>query len=91
MIGLHLWFLVGSILLPRVCLFFAWYGDPPFSQMESGFVVGQPWPALLWIFLPRVLVMIVIQSNLGFGMWFWIHLVAAIVVWGSCAANVSSS
>jgi len=91
MIDLPLWFLLGSIALPRACLFFAWYGDPPFNQMDAGFVVGQPWSALLWVFLPRVLVMIVIQANLGFGLWFWIYFVAAIVVWGSCAANVSSS
>jgi len=38
---------------------------------------------LLYIFLPRVLMLIYIVDNLGTSSpWFWIHLVVAIAVWG---------
>jgi hypothetical protein len=38
--------------------------------------------------LPRVLVLIFIHAHLGFTNWFWIHLVAAILVWSGSAAKV---
>jgi hypothetical protein len=40
----------------------------------------------LWVFLPRVLVLIFIHAHHGFDVWFWIHLVTAIVVWGRSGA-----
>jgi hypothetical protein len=87
---LPLWFLLGSLVFPRVCLFFAWYGDPPFNQMETSFVVGQPWSALLWVSLARILVLIVIQDNQGFSVWFFTHLVALVVVWFFCWVGIQS-
>jgi hypothetical protein len=77
-----LWFLIGSLFLPRVCLFFSWLGD-------WWLVVSQPWSALLWIFLPRVLVMILIHAHQGFSVWFWVHLVVALLVWGSSTSGAS--
>jgi len=77
---LPLWFLLGSLFIPRVCLFFAWWAD-------WWLVVGQPWSALLWVFLPRILVMMIIHAHLGYGVWFWVHLIVALCVWGGSASS----
>ena len=49
--------------------------------------VPQPWAAVLWAFLPRVLVLIFIHGHQGYNVWFWIHLVTAVVVWGGTGAS----
>jgi hypothetical protein len=37
---------------------------------------------LLYIFLPRLLMIIYIYDNIGWqNPWFWIHIVVAIIVW----------
>jgi len=80
--GIPFWFLVLSLFLPRLSLFIGWIH-------MWWFYVPQPWAAILWAFLPRVLVLILIQAHLGFTLWFWIHLVTALLVWsgGSSAAS----
>jgi hypothetical protein len=39
-------------------------------------------PPLVWLFLPRVLVLYLIYVDQGLSLWFLIHLVAAVLVWG---------
>jgi hypothetical protein len=73
--GMPLWFLVLSLFLPRLALFIGWLH-------LWWFFVPRVLATVLWIFLPRVLVLIFIYAHEGFQMWFWIHLVAAILVWG---------
>jgi hypothetical protein len=78
--GIPIWFLVLSLVLPRLSLFIGW--------IELWwFYIPQPWAALLWAFLPRVLVLIFIYEHLGLTAWFWIHLVVAILVWGGSGAS----
>src|ERR1700678_2182257 len=72
--GIPLWFLVLALVLPRLSLFIGWIH-------MWWFFVPQPWAAVLWAFLPRVLVLIFIHAHRGFDVWFLIHLVVAIVVW----------
>jgi hypothetical protein len=80
--ALPIWFLVLSLFLPRVALFVAWY--------EHWYlVVAQPWAAVLWVVLPRVLVLILIHAHQGFSNWFWLHLVAALIVWGGSGHKAS--
>ncbi len=80
--SLPVWFLVLAIFLPRVALFVEWFDQVRFPV---------PWPgdALLWIFLPRVLVLLMIYTRLGVGTWFWIHLLAAILTYSGGSREVA--
>ena len=78
--GIPIWFLVLSLFLPRLSLFIGWIH-------MWWFFVPQPWAAVLWACLPRVLVLIFIHAHQGFDFWFWIHLVTAILVWGGSGAS----
>lgn len=68
------WFLILSLFLPRVALFIGWVDGwaLPFGQVGA---------AILWLLLPRVLVLILIYQFQGLGLWFLIHLVVALAVW----------
>jgi hypothetical protein len=74
---LPLWFLVFALLLPRLALFLLWLGGPVASFHLHGLV-----PLLFAIFLPRVLVLYLIYLDQGISLWFIIHLVVALLVWG---------
>jgi hypothetical protein len=77
-----LWFLVLSLFLPRLALFIGWADG-------WGFGIA-PLPAiLLWAFLPRVLVLITVYLLQGIGLWFLVHLLAALVTWSGSAGYVS--
>ena len=56
--GIPLWFLVLALFLPRLSLFIGWIH-------MWWFFVPQPWAAVLWVFLPRVLVLIFIHAHQG--------------------------
>jgi hypothetical protein len=71
---LPLWFLVLSLFLPRLALFCAWFQQWTFPIVPIGSI-------LLWIFLPRVLVLIFIYLSQGISLWFLVHLVVALLVW----------
>jgi hypothetical protein len=78
-----LWFLVLSLFLPRLALFVGWFDGWSFG-------VHPPLAALLlWAFLPRVLVLISIYYVQGIGVWFFLHLFAAVVAWSGSAGAVS--
>jgi hypothetical protein len=80
---LPVWFLILSLFLPRLALFVEWWNNYPFPFV-------QPWRGLSWVFFPRLLVLIMIHENQGFSVWFWIHLVVAILALfggGSAATN----
>ena len=76
-----LWFLVLSLFLPRVALFLGWLEGWSFG------VTILP-ATLLWIFLPRVLVLISIYTLQGVGFWFLLHLIAALITWSGSAGVV---
>jgi hypothetical protein len=75
-----IWFLVLSLFLPRLSLFIGWLH-------AWVFFIAQPWLTVVWLILPRVLVLIFIHAHQGFSPWFFIHLVVAIMVWGGSAAS----
>jgi hypothetical protein len=66
-----LWFLVLSLIFPRITLLIAYCsGQIPSNTIPfwGDFIMA--------VILPRVLVMIYIAGNLGVNSpWFWIHLV----------------
>ena len=74
---LPFWFLVFALFLPRVALVVAWFegGLVPFHL--HGLV-----PLLFAIILPRVLVLFLIYVDQGLSLWFVIHLVVALLVFG---------
>ena len=74
---LPLWFLVFALFLPRLAMVVSWFqgGLTPFHL--HGII-----PLLLWAFLPRVLVLFLIYVDQGLSLWFVIHLVVALLVWG---------
>ena len=74
---LPLWFLVFSLFLPRVALAIAWLQGALFPFHLNGVV-----PLVIAVLLPRVLILYLIYTDQGLSLWFLIHLVAALVVWG---------
>ena len=66
-----LWFLVLSLILPRITLLIAWFSGsiPPNDIPFWG-------DFFMAVFVPRVLILIYIAGILGvMSAWFWIHLV----------------
>ena len=75
--SLPLWFLIFALFLPRIALFVLWLQTPLTPLPLHGIL-----PLLFAIFLPRVLVLYLIYLDQGISLWFIIHLVAALMVWG---------
>jgi hypothetical protein len=71
------WLLILTLFIPRIALVIAYFAN----QIPSNSIpfIGD---ILLFIFLPRVLMVIYIYDHLGWqSPWFWIHIVVAILVW----------
>jgi hypothetical protein len=68
------WFLVLSLLFPRITLLIAWCNNCiPLNTIPF-------WgDFFMTIFIPRILILIYIGTNMGCDSgWFWVHIVAAI-------------
>ncbi len=74
---LPLWFLVFSLFLPRIALALAWLQGVLAPFHLHGIV-----PLVIAVLLPRVLILFMIYTDQGFTLWFLIHLVVAVLVWG---------
>jgi hypothetical protein len=74
---LPLWFLVFALFLPRIALVVAWFQGVLVPFHLHGLV-----PLLFAIILPRVLVLFLIYVDQGLSLWFVIHLVVALLVFG---------
>ncbi len=74
---LPLWFLVFALFLPRLAMVLAWFQGMLVPFHLQGLV-----PLLFWLLLPRVLVLFLIYVDQGLSLWFVIHLVVALLVWG---------
>ncbi len=83
--ALPLWFLVISLFLPRLTIAFAWFTH----QLPSAHLPDLA-AILMWAIIPRVLMLIYIYINLGIGLWFVIHLVALLIVWGGSGRKASN-
>jgi hypothetical protein len=81
---LPLWFLVFSLLLPRLTLLVYWLqeGVGPF-HLHGWFAVAAA------VVLPRALVLYLIYKDQGISVWFVIHAIVALVVW-IASGNASS-
>jgi len=71
------WLLVVTLFLPRIALLIAYFSHQiPLNNIPF---IGD---LLLYIFLPRLLMVIYIYDNMGWeNPWFWIHIVVAVIVW----------
>lgn len=71
------WILVLTLFIPRISLLIAYFSHQiPVNNIPF---IGD---LLLYIFLPRLLMVIYIYDNMGWqNPWFWIHIVIAIIVW----------
>lgn len=74
---LPLWFLVFALFLPRIAMLVAWFQGTLAPFHLSGII-----PPLFWLFLPRILVLYLIYVDQGLTLWFLVHLVVALLVWG---------
>jgi hypothetical protein len=74
---LPLWFLVFALFLPRIAMVVAWLQGVLVPFHLNGII-----PPLFWLLLPRVLVLYLIYVDQGLTLWFLVHLVAALLVWG---------
>jgi hypothetical protein len=75
--ALPLWFLVFSLFLPRVALLLLWLESALTPFHLHGII-----PLIFAILLPRVLILFMIYVDQGISLWFIIHLVTALMVWG---------
>lgn len=74
---LPLWFLVFALFLPRIALALMWLEGMLLPFHLEGWI-----PLLFAILLPRVLVLYLIYVDQGISLWFLIHAVVAVLVWG---------
>jgi len=82
---LPFWFLVFALFLPRIALVVAW-----FQGVLIPFHFLQGWvPLVVAILIPRVLILYLIYVDQGFSLWFVIHLVVALLVWGGGGHRMS--
>lgn len=75
---LPLWFLVVALFLPRISLLLM-YVQHSLGHFEI--VVGVV-PLLFWLLLPRGLVLYLIYLDEGISLWFLLHLLVALTVFG---------
>jgi hypothetical protein len=74
---LPLWFLIFALFLPRIALLVLWL-EAPLGYFHLHGIL----PLLVAVFLPRLLVLYMIYLDQGISLWFILHLVAALMVWG---------
>src|SRR6202012_4551937 len=74
---LPLCFLVFTLFLPRIAMLLLWLQGSTLPFHLNGLL-----PLIVAVLLPRVLVLYMIYLDQGISLWFIIHLVVALVVWG---------
>jgi hypothetical protein len=79
---LPLWFLVLSLLLPRISLVIAYFQGEltPFSL--SGWI-----PPTLAVLIPRALILVLIFEDRGFGWWLFVHAAAMVCTYLSAGSK----
>jgi hypothetical protein len=75
-VRLPLWFLLASLLLPRISIVVAYYLDALAVYDLSGWV-----PPTLAVLIPRALVLILIFQDRGMSPWLLVHAIAMAMVY----------
>jgi hypothetical protein len=83
--SLPLWFLVLSLFLPRLCIFLAWlqHSMVHYIPVTVGLI-----PVIVWLLVPRLLILFWIYADQGLSLWFLIHLLALLLAWGGGSHRV---
>lgn len=72
--NIGIWFLLLSLIFPRVTLFFWWMcGNLPYNTTPF---IADFFGAIL---IPRILILVYIYELQGMSTWFWIHFVVMIL------------
>jgi len=74
---IQIWLLVLTLFIPRISLLIAYFSHQiPHNTIPF---IGD---LIMYVLIPRVLMLIYIADNLGTSSpWFWIHLVVTLIVW----------
>jgi hypothetical protein len=74
-----LWFLILSLFLPRICIFVAWiqHTMTQFIPTTVGII-----PVIVWLLVPRILILFWIYQDQGITIWFLLHVIALLLAWG---------
>ena len=75
--ALPFWFLVLALILPRISIALLWLQGRLIPFHLTSII-----PPIAWLILPRALVLYLIYVDQGVSLWFLIHLVVAVMVWG---------
>lgn len=83
--SIPLWFLVLSLFLPRLCILVAWlqHSMPHFIPSAVSLI-----PILVWVLVPRILILFWIYQDQGITIWFLIHVIALLCAWGGGGSHV---
>ncbi len=82
---LPLWFLLLSLILPRIALLIAYFTD------DLAFFSLTTWVSpTLGVLIPRALVLILIFQDRGMSPWLLVHAVAMALVYGGGGSSGSS-
>jgi hypothetical protein len=80
--SLPLWFLLLSLILPRISLVIAYFQHELDAFSLSGWI-----PPTLAVLIPRALVLILIFQDRGFGGWLMIHAIAMVCTYLSAGSS----
>ncbi len=83
--AIPLWFLALSLFLPRLCIAIAFLQHAMGQYIPP--VVGLI-PILVWLLVPRILILFWIYQDQGIGLWFLLHAVALLLAWGGGGTRV---
>lgn len=83
--SIPLWFLILSLFLPRLCIFVAWLQHSMIHFIPSA--VGLI-PIILWVIVPRILILLWIYQDQGITIWFLLHVIALLCAWGGGGTRV---
>jgi hypothetical protein len=83
--SIPLWFLVLSLFLPRLCILVAWFQHsmPHYIPAAVGLI-----PIILWIIIPRLLILFWIYQDQGVTIWLLLHVIALLFAWGSGSTRI---
>jgi hypothetical protein len=84
--AIPLWFLVLSLFLPRICIALAWLQHSMGQYIPATVTLI---PIIVWLLVPRILILFWIYQDQGIGLWFLIHVIGLLVAWGGGGSRVA--
>src|SRR6201995_3856484 len=82
---LPLWFLVLSLFLPRLCIAIGFVQHNMGTYIPASVNLIQ---ILVWLLVPRILILFWIYQDQGITIWFLLHAIALVIAWGEGSRRV---